>query len=70
MAVAISRATDELVVQAKARAAELLEAAIGDVVLDLERGSFHVAGAPGAASVDSSSSDAVPSICSSASSRS
>ncbi len=50
--VAISRATDELVDQARALAAELLEAAPGDVVLDAERGAFHVAGAPGASSVD------------------
>lgn len=50
--VAIALATDELVAEAKARAAELLEAAVGDVVLDVERGEFHVAGAPAATSVD------------------
>jgi carbon-monoxide dehydrogenase large subunit len=50
--VAVAKATDELVEQARARAAELLEAAVGDVVLDLDRGVFHVAGAPAAASVD------------------
>ncbi len=50
--VAMARATDDLVEAAKARAAELLEAAVGDVVLDVGRGAFHVAGAPGAASVD------------------
>jgi carbon-monoxide dehydrogenase large subunit len=48
----IAEAADELVERAKAQAAELLEAAAGDVVLDLGSGSFHVAGAPGAASVD------------------
>ncbi len=50
--VAVAKATDELVEAAKSRAAELLEAAVGDVVLDVGRGAFHVAGAPGAASVD------------------
>jgi len=50
--VAVAKATDELVDAAKTRAAELLEAAVGDVVLDVGRGAFHVAGAPGAASVD------------------
>ncbi len=50
--VAVAKATDELVEEARAKAAELLEAAVGDVVLDVGRGAFHVAGAPGAASVD------------------
>lgn len=50
--VAVAKATDELVEAAKQRAADLLEAAAGDVVLDLERGASHVAGSPGAASVD------------------
>ena len=48
---AIVEATDELVDLARARAADLLEAAVGDVVLDVARGQFHVAGSPGASSV-------------------
>ncbi len=48
---AVAEATDDLVVLARDLAAELLEAAVGDVVLDLERASFHVAGAPGASTV-------------------
>jgi carbon-monoxide dehydrogenase large subunit len=48
---AVVEATDELVEQAKARAAELLEAAAGDVVLEVATARFHVAGSPGAASV-------------------
>jgi carbon-monoxide dehydrogenase large subunit len=48
---AVAVATDQLVDQARARAADHLEAAVGDVVLDLDGGVFHVAGAPGAASV-------------------
>ncbi len=50
--VAVAKAADELVELARDRAAALLEAAPGDVVLDIERGAFHVAGAPGAATVD------------------
>ncbi len=50
--VAVAKATDELVEAARARAADLLEAATSDVVLDVERGAFHVAGAPAAATVD------------------
>lgn len=48
---AVAEATDDLVTQARGAAAELLEAAVGDVVLDLDRAAFHVAGAPGAATV-------------------
>ncbi len=48
---AVAEATDDLVTMARDLAAELLEAAVGDVVLDLERAEFHVAGAPGAATV-------------------
>jgi carbon-monoxide dehydrogenase large subunit len=48
---AVAEATDALVVEARDRAAGLLEAAAGDVVLDLAAGRFHVAGAPGAATV-------------------
>ena len=44
-------ATDMLVDQARQRAAEMLEAAVGDIVLSVETGQFHVAGTPGAASV-------------------
>lgn len=50
--VAVAKATDELVELAKATAANLLEASVDDVVLDIERGEFHVSGAPGAAAVD------------------
>lgn len=45
---AVAVATETLVEQARGRAAEMLEAAVDDVVLDLETGSFHVTGAPGA----------------------
>lgn len=48
---AVAEATDGLVVEAKAMAAELLEAAAADVVLDLDSAVFHVAGSPGAATV-------------------
>lgn len=48
---AVAVATDLLVDQARNAAADLLEASVGDVVLDLDRGLFHVAGAPGAATV-------------------
>lgn len=47
---AIVIATEEMVEAARQIAADLLEAAAEDVVLDVESGSFHVAGAPGAAS--------------------
>ena len=49
---AVVQATDELVDRARDLAAELLEAASADVVLDLERAVFHVAGAPSATTVD------------------
>ena len=48
---ALVEATDELVAQARARAADLLEAGLDDIVLDTATARFHVAGAPGAASV-------------------
>ncbi len=48
---AIAAATTQLIEAAKAKAADLLEAAVGDLVLDTATGSFHVAGTP-AASVD------------------
>ena len=48
---AIVEATDAVVDQAKARAAALLEASVDDVILDTDRGAFHVVGAPGAAMV-------------------
>ncbi len=48
--VAVAKATDELVELAKLRAADLLEAAAGDVRLDPERGAFYVAGTPSGAS--------------------
>jgi carbon-monoxide dehydrogenase large subunit len=48
---AVAEATDMLVLDARARAASLLEASVDDVVLDLDGGRFHVAGAPGAAAV-------------------
>ena len=43
---AVWNATEQVVETAKGVAAELLEADAADVVLDLERGVFHVAGAP------------------------
>ena len=46
---AVALAAEEMVEVGRTTAAELLEAAVGDVVLD--DGVFHVAGAPGAASV-------------------
>jgi aerobic carbon-monoxide dehydrogenase large subunit len=49
---AVAEAADALVDTARAKAAELLEAALDDVVLDLGTGSFHVAGAPSAASLE------------------
>ncbi len=46
---AIAAATTQLVDAARDRAAELLEAAVDDVVLDPERGEFHVQGTPAVA---------------------
>ena len=43
---AIAVATTKLIDDARARAAELLEAAADDVLLDAEAGRFHVAGTP------------------------
>ncbi|MFN0090902.1 MAG: xanthine dehydrogenase family protein molybdopterin-binding subunit [Acidimicrobiales bacterium] len=43
---AMADASLKLVERARARAAELLEAAVEDVVLDADAGRFHVAGAP------------------------
>ena len=37
-------ATDTMVAEAKETAANLLEAAVGDVVLDVATGAFHVTG--------------------------
>lgn len=48
---AIVEATDSLIDLARTNAADRLEAAVGDIVLDLATARFHVAGAPGAASV-------------------
>lgn len=48
---AVAEATDQLVVNAVDLAADLLEASAADVVLDLETGSFHVTGSPGATTV-------------------
>jgi aerobic carbon-monoxide dehydrogenase large subunit len=49
---AVAEATDTLVRQAREAAAELLEAGVTDVVLDTAEGRFHVAGAPGARTID------------------
>jgi carbon-monoxide dehydrogenase large subunit len=49
---AIALATDQLVVAARQKAADQLEAPVADVVLDLASGRFHVVGSPAAASVD------------------
>lgn len=49
--VAVASATDLLVERAREQAAQLLECAVEDVVLDVASGTFHVAGAPGASSV-------------------
>jgi carbon-monoxide dehydrogenase large subunit len=46
---AVAQATDALVAEARRLAADLLEASVDDVVLS--EGRFHVAGAPGAATV-------------------
>jgi carbon-monoxide dehydrogenase large subunit len=43
---AAAQASEAVVEQAKALAADLLEAGVEDMVLDLEGGRFHVAGAP------------------------
>jgi carbon-monoxide dehydrogenase large subunit len=43
---AIAAATAQLVDSARDRAAELLEAAVDDVLLDAESGNFHVTGTP------------------------
>jgi carbon-monoxide dehydrogenase large subunit len=43
---AVHKASDEVVDQARALAAELLEASVDDVVLDKVDGHFHVAGTP------------------------
>ncbi len=48
---AVAVATDQLVAEAAKFAADMLEAAPGDVVIDTATGQFHVAGSPGAASV-------------------
>jgi aerobic carbon-monoxide dehydrogenase large subunit len=48
---AVAEATDLLVDRARVRAAELLEAGVDDVVLDLDTARFHVTGAPGAAAI-------------------
>jgi carbon-monoxide dehydrogenase large subunit len=49
---AVAEAADALVAAARARAADLLEADVDDVVLDVSAGGrFHVAGAPGAKAV-------------------
>jgi carbon-monoxide dehydrogenase large subunit len=47
--VALHEAAGELVEAARVRAAELLEADPGDLLLDVGRGVFHVAGSPDAA---------------------
>ena len=44
--VAVWRAAGRLVDEARRLAAELLEANVDDVVLDLDRGAFHVVGTP------------------------
>ena len=43
---AIAAATTQLIDRARGAAADLLEAAVDDVVLDAETGTFHVAGTP------------------------
>jgi carbon-monoxide dehydrogenase large subunit len=49
---AVAEATDTLVEQARQAATEMLEATAADVLLDTAAGRFHVAGAPGARTVD------------------
>lgn len=46
--VAIAMATDDLIVQARERSAQRLEANVDDVVFDQANGRFHVAGSPSA----------------------
>ena len=43
---AVKLATDAVIEKARERAAELLEAAVEDIVIDTVRGAFHVAGSP------------------------
>ena len=43
---AVKLATDAVVEKARQRAADLLEAAVEDIVIDTVRGAFHVAGSP------------------------
>jgi carbon-monoxide dehydrogenase large subunit len=59
---AIAVATSKLVDDARQRAAQLLEAATDDVVLDAEAGRFHVAGTPARSLTwsDLAASDGVP----------
>ena len=47
---AVDKAAGELVDAAKALAATVLEADVADIVLDVDRGAFHVAGTPAVAS--------------------
>ncbi len=47
--VAVNMAADEVLTKAKELAADLLEASVDDIVIDRERGAFHVAGTPTAA---------------------
>jgi aerobic carbon-monoxide dehydrogenase large subunit len=48
---AVAEAADQLVAEARDVAARVLEAAPGDVILDVATARFHVAGSPGAATV-------------------
>jgi aerobic carbon-monoxide dehydrogenase large subunit len=57
---AASLAADEVVNMARQRAADLLEAAVEDVTLDLARGVFHVAGSPAPARTWAEVAAAVP----------
>lgn len=43
---AVKLATDAVIEKARQRAADLLEAAVEDIVIDTVRGAFHVAGSP------------------------
>ena len=47
----VADASEQLVAEARRRAADLLEAGEGDVVLDVVSGRFHVVGSPSASSV-------------------
>lgn len=49
---AVAEATDALVAEARIIAADMLEAAEADIMLDLELGQFHVTGSPAATTVD------------------